>query len=285
MKVIVCIKQIGLLLKPIYAAMDTVENDPGNLVYMLNPYDETAVEEATRLKESLGAEVTVITAGPPRSEEALRYCFALGADKMIRIDCDASDPWETAVVLAGAIRSNDYQMILCGKRAIDTNGEQVGSYVAELLGLPQVSSITGLVIMEQDKAIACKNLGKGDMLEIECDLPALFTMDRALNEPGYPRLARRLLAEEQEITVIKPDDASLNVNEVRKRQGSMQLRPPRPRVRKIFTPESTLSAGERLSLLMGGGASSKKDTKIVGGPATLVAEKLVDFLVKNGIVP
>ena len=100
------------------------------MIRMLNPYDEIAVEESIRIKEKFNdCEVVVITVGPSFCDKILRYSFAMGIDKMIRIDIDTFDPWVTASALAFVIKQLNYDLVMCGKKAIDNNAGQVGTFL------------------------------------------------------------------------------------------------------------------------------------------------------------
>ncbi len=285
MRIIVCIKQTGYIYCPIAIASPGGDLDPEKMVYMLNPYDEVAMEEAMRIKERFsGSEITVITAGPPRTEEALRYAFAFGADKMIRINCQSPYPWATSLVLAETIRDLHYDIILCGKKAIDTNDNQVGTCVAELLGIAQVSGIVRLdVVPEMNKAIVERSVGKGDREAIECDLPTLFTVEKSMNDPRYPKLLDRLHAEKQEVKRIEAASLSIHLNGKLNSSESVSFTPPRPKPKKVFTPDSDLSANERRQLIMLGGIPEKNSAVLQGAPED-IAKKIADILIKEKIV-
>jgi len=203
-RVVVCIKQISYVYHPIAINSSGGHIDQEKMVFMLNPYDEIAVEEAIKIKKNLSnCEVIVITVGPRRAEEALRYAFAMGADKMIRINYESSDSWLISLALAKIIKDLSYDLILCGKKTIDNNGNQAGSFIAELLHIPQVSGIVRLEILpEKKKAIVERYLVKGDRQVVECNLPALFTVENGINDPRYPSLPNRLLSEKKNIEVI-----------------------------------------------------------------------------------
>jgi electron transfer flavoprotein beta subunit len=285
MRVIVCIKQIGFIYHPIAIDSTNGDVDPEKMVYILNPYDEVAMEEAMRIKERfVGSEIIVITAGLPRTEEALRYAFAFGADKMIRIDCQNLDPWATSSVLAETIKGLNYDIILCGKKAIDTNDNQVGTFVAELLDITQVSGIVRLdVVPESKKAIVERYLGKGDREAIECDLPALFTVEKSMNDPRYPKLPDRLRAEKQEIEIVETTSFSTHFDVKLNLSESASLTPPRPRPKKVFTPDSHLSANERRRLIMLGGIADKKGDVLQGAPED-IAKKIVSILIEEKFI-
>jgi len=285
MRIVVFVKQIGYVYHPL--AIESVGGviDPEKMVYMLNPYDESALEEAIQIKERFpGCEVIIITAGPPRDEEALRYAFAFGADRMIRINTESLVPWSIASLLVEVIRNLNLDIILCGKRATDTNDNQVPTLVAELLNLVQVSGIISLEpFPKEEKAMVERYLGKGDREEIECKLPALFTVEKGLNDPRYPTLPNRLLAEKHEIEVIEESSLGARLDNVPDLSVSAQLTPPRPKPKKAFTPDTHLSPGERLKLIMSGGAADKKSDLIEGIPEEL-ANKIMEVLIQEKVI-
>jgi electron transfer flavoprotein beta subunit len=285
LRVIVCIKQIGYIYHPVAIDFQDAKIDPEKIVYMLNPYDEVALEEGVKIKERFeGSEVTIITAGPLADEKSLRYAFAFGADRMIRINCQCLSPSSISLALAEAIKHLEFDIILCGKKAIDTNDNQVGPSIAELLNIVQVSGIVRLEVFPQEKkAIVERYLGKGDREAIECDLPALFTVEKALNDPRYPTLPNRLRAEKQEIERLEissfgiPSDPELELGK------SMKLSPPRPKPFRLFTPDSGLSASERLRLIMSGGITEKKSDLLEGTPEE-VSDKIMEVLIQEKII-
>jgi len=129
MRIVVCVKQVKYVYHDLPLCEARNEIDPEKMVRMMNPYDEISVEEAVRIKERYkDCEVILITVGPPASEEMLRYAFALGGDRMIRVDFESDDPWSISVILAEAIKDLNYDFVLCGKKAIDNNAGLVGSF-------------------------------------------------------------------------------------------------------------------------------------------------------------
>jgi len=279
MRVVVCIKQISYVYHPIAINSSGGHIDPEKMVFMLNPYDEIAVEEAISIKGDLSnCEVIVITVGPPRAEEALRYAFAMGADEMIRINYEGSDSWLISLALVKIIKDLSCDIILTGKKAIDDNGNRVGSSIAELLDIPQVSGIVGLEILpEKKKAIVERYLGKGDRQVVECSLPALFTAENGINDPRYPSLPNRLLSEKKDIEVIDLTSLGLRIDKEMDLTKFMTFLPPRPKPKKLFTPDSNLSASERMKLIMSGGFNEKK-SDLLEGKAEDVANKVIEVL-------
>ena len=165
MNIIACIKQVPasdavIKITQDEKAVDLTEMEKINAkLYVVNPYDEFAVEEAVRTKEKFGGEVTVITMGSERAVEALRTCLAMGADKAIHLKdpaFDGADSYTTALVLSEAIKKLQYDVIFFGKQAIDDDLAAVGIYVAEFLGLPHVGLINKLEIDAVNKKLLLK---------------------------------------------------------------------------------------------------------------------------------
>ncbi|KGG80470.1 electron transfer flavoprotein subunit beta [Caloranaerobacter azorensis H53214] len=185
MKIIVCIKQVP----------DTTEVrlDPttGTLIRegvpsIINPDDKSGLEAALRLKDEIGAEVTVLTMGPPQAEKVLREALAMGADKAILLSDRAfagADTWATSSTLAAAIRKLDYDLIIAGRQAIDGDTAQVGPQIAEHLGLPQVSYVADLKL-DNDRLILKRMFEDGYHL-IRVKMPCLITTLSEMNTPRY----------------------------------------------------------------------------------------------------
>ncbi len=282
MRVVVCIKQVGYIYDPTAIDLSTGEIDSEKMVSMLNPYDEVAVEEALKIKERVnGSEVVILTTGQSKTERALRYAYAMGGDRMVRINYESSDPWSIALILASAIEKTGCDLVLCGKKAIDSNGGQVGSFLAELLRVPQISGIVGLNLFAQEgKAIVERYLGKGDKEELECRLPALFTVEMGLNDPRYPTLSNRLAAEKAEIEVLNPATLGADSDGEESRTEIIKFSQPRPKTRKVFTPDSSLSGADRLKQMMSGG-STEEPSDILEGSADQLAGHIAEFIIQE----
>ncbi|MBU1052757.1 MAG: electron transfer flavoprotein subunit beta/FixA family protein [Proteobacteria bacterium] len=287
MKIIVCVKQIGYIYDPTAINLATGEIDPEKMVSMLNPYDEIAVEEAIKIKESENdCEVIAITAGGPEGDNALKYSFAMGADRMIRLDYENTDPSLISLFLAKAIEKIGYDMVLCGKKSMDSNGGQVGSFLAERLHIPQVSGIVSLKLSLNDKkAVVERYLGKGDREELECDLPALFTTEMGLNDPRYPALPGRLLADKTNIEILDINSLGDSSDKAVGLTDILKFSQPRPKTRKTFSPDSNLSATDRLKLMMsGGGAKPKEDSNVLEGSADELSGHILKYLIQEQII-
>lgn len=201
---------------------------------IINPFDMYAIEEALRVREALGdGSVTVMSMGPPQVEESLREAIALGADEAVLLSDRAfagSDTWSTSYTLAAGIRKlSGFDIVLCGKQAIDGDTAQVGPGVARLLGVPQVTYVRRLTIGTGGEATAERMMEDGyDVIRVP--LPALFTVVKEINEPRLPSLKGKMKAKKADITVWGFDDLDLDPNEIGL-DGSPT------RVIRIFAPE------------------------------------------------
>jgi electron transfer flavoprotein beta subunit len=288
MKIVVCVKQIHFITGR--TGMDPATHflSEEDRIRMVNPYDELAVEEAIRIKEKLKeGQVILVTLGNLIAEKALKRCLAMGADRLIQIN-DPSfrqlDPWGSSVVLSGAIARLEPDLILCGKEALDEDGGQVGAYVADLLGLPYVSCVVKLdLFSDERKARIHRALGKGDKEVVESNLPALFSVEKGLNEPRYPTLPNLLWALEQKIECWDRGFLGLQTSDFQPMTEVVEVYYPRPRPKRIAVPDSRLSGFERALSLLSGGMTEKRGSLLEGPPETLASE-IVQFLTKNGII-
>ncbi len=144
MNSIVCIAQVPDTEAKIKVAAGGKTIDEAGVKFIVSPYDEFALEEAIKLKEAKGGDVTVLTCGPDRAAQALRECLARGATKAIHIksDLDGVDPLGVARILAAAIEAQPFDLVFLGKMGVGTDNALVGPMLAELLGLPQLNVVT-----------------------------------------------------------------------------------------------------------------------------------------------
>ncbi len=205
MHAIVCIKQVP----------DTtdvkVNPETGTLIRegvpsIVNPFDTYAIEEALRLREKFGGKVTVISMGPPQAKEALKEAIAMGADEAILLSDRAfagSDTWATAYTLANAIRKiGDFDVILCGKQAIDGDTGQVGPGIARQLDIEQLTYVFKIQEIDfQAKRIKVERLLEEGREVVETRLPALLTVVKDINQPRYPTIMGIRRATRTEIPV------------------------------------------------------------------------------------
>ncbi len=174
--------------------------------FIINPYDEYAIEEALQLRDRHEGTVTLVSVGPERAAEALRTGLAMGADQAVHI-CDERIPCdELAVskVIAAYLKQQSPDLILGGNFSVDTGSAQVAVRVAELLKLPHVSSITKLEI-EANQAAVVRD-AEGDLEKLTVTLPAVFTAQQGLNEPRYPSLPGIMKAKKKPYKLISLDD-------------------------------------------------------------------------------
>ncbi len=187
MNIVICVKQVPDTETKIRVKDGQV--DHSETKYVVNPYDEYAVEEGLRIKERLGeGKITLVTTGPERAKDALKSGLAVGADEAIHLVDDAfegSDPYATALILSKAVEKLDYDIVLCGKQGVDEDHAQVGIILAELLDIPHVSVVTKLEIADDHKFIVAHREVEGGHEVVESPLPTVITAQKGLNEPRY----------------------------------------------------------------------------------------------------
>ena len=191
MNIIVCLKQVPDTETQIKVGSDGKSIVTDDIKWVMNPYDEHGVEEALRIKEKFGGEVTVVGLGPKRVTESIRTALAMGADKGMLISDEAlegSDSLAVAKALAAAIKELDYDLIFSGQRGVDDDMGVVGANIAELLDIPQLSVIDKVEVAEDGKSVKVNRPIEGSTLVIESALPALITTQKGLNEPRYASL-------------------------------------------------------------------------------------------------
>jgi len=204
LKIAVCIKRVPDSETRVKIAPDGKSLDEAGVKFILNPYDEFAVEEALRRKEQAGSgEVVVFSLGPPAAQETIRAALAMGADRgvLLQVEGIPTDGLAVARALAAELKDGAFDLILFGKIAIDDCNHQVGPMVAELLGLPCVTSVSHLDIAG-GKGVAEREI-EGGIEVCEFPLPAVLTVDKGLNEPRYPAL-KGIMAAKKKPMDIKP---------------------------------------------------------------------------------
>ena len=183
--------------------------DTEDVKWILNPYDEFAVEEAIQTKEKLGGEVIVVSAGPARGIEAIRQALAMGADSGVHIKDDGfaeTDNYTVAKIAASEIKKIDgVDFVLTGMKIIDDESVQVGIQLAEELGLPHVSLVSKVVEIDAGKIVCQKEIDGGSVV-VEVPLPAMITCPDAMNEPRYASLPNIMKAKKKPVTEVTLDD-------------------------------------------------------------------------------
>ncbi len=189
MNLVVCIKQVPDTETQIKVAPDGKSIDQSEIKWVMNPYDEFGVEEALRLKEAHGGEVTVVGAGPKRCTEALRTALAMGADKAVLIEDEGlygADPLFAARILAKAVGELSADIVFFGQRAVDDDCGLTAQAMAQLLDMPQISLVTKVEV--KDGKLVANQPVEGQTLVTESSLPVVLTAQRGLNEPRYASL-------------------------------------------------------------------------------------------------
>jgi electron transfer flavoprotein beta subunit len=185
---VVCIAQVPDTETRIKIGGDGRHIDETGIKYIVSPYDEYALEEAIRLKEKQGGDVTVLAFGPDRVQQALRESLARGATKALHVKGESGDADSLGIakVLAAAIKTIPHDLVLFGKQGVGTDNSLVGPMVAELLGYPQVNVVTHLEVAD-GKVIAHREIEGAEEI-IEAATPAVITAQKGMNEPRYASL-------------------------------------------------------------------------------------------------
>jgi len=210
LEIVVLLKQIPSTESDITLAENGVSIQPDEIKWVVNPYDEFAVEEALRIKESHGGSVTILSVGPERTVEAIRSALALGADSGLLIKSENSDGLLTAKLLAAALKTVPFDLIIAGQRAVDDDQYFIGPAVAELLQIPLISMVTKEKI--EDGTIRCHRSLDGGTAVVEAPLPMLFTTQRGLNEPRYASLPGIMKAKKKPLDIKIPQDLNVDVS-------------------------------------------------------------------------
>jgi electron transfer flavoprotein beta subunit len=196
--IVVCVNHVPDTEMRVKVGPDGKTIDRTNVNYTLNPYDEFAIEESLRLKERFGGEVTALSLGGDSHKETLRKALSVGVDKAILLKDDSPrDSFAVAKALAETIKEISPEIIFFGKQSIDYDGSQVGTMVAEFLGLPSASVIVKLEI-SSGIAIAHREI-EGGHEAVELKLPAVLMAQKGLNEPRYPSLKGIMAAKSRPI--------------------------------------------------------------------------------------
>ena len=236
MEILVCVKQVP----------DTAEVkiDPekhtvirAGVPNIFNPFDQNALEAALQLKDSQGARVTLLSMGPPQAEEVLREGLAMGADDAYLLTdrkVGGSDTLATGYCLAQAVRKvaelqgiEQFDIVLCGKQAIDGDTAQVGPQIATELGIPQITYAAEINV--DGTTVRVKQQNEEGYSVTEAQFPVLITAVKELNEPRFPTIRGTMKAKKREIPHLSADDIKVDETKIGLK-GSPTM------VRKIFTP-------------------------------------------------
>jgi electron transfer flavoprotein beta subunit len=210
MKLAVCINHVPDTAAKINIAADGKNIDKTGVMFVLNPYDEFAIEECLRLKEKNSGEVIAVSLGSDTNKETLRKALAMGVDKAVLLKDDSPrDSFSVARALADYLKEISPDVIFFGKQSVDSDSAVVGTMVAEMLGLPSVSVAIKLEI-SNGSAIVEREI-EGGKEKIQASLPAVFTAQKGLNEPRYPSLKGIMAAKSKPIEEKIPAAAQTKV--------------------------------------------------------------------------
>jgi len=250
---IVCIAQVPDTESRIKIGGDGRHIDETGLKFIVSPYDEFALEEAIRLKEKSGGDVTVVTFGPERAAQALRECLARGATKALHVKADNAvdaDSFGIAKVLAAAIKSVPHDLVFLGKQGVGTDNSLVGPMLAELLGYPQVNVVTHMEAAD-GKLTAHREI-EGAEEVIEAALPAVVTAQKGLNDPRYASLKGIMAAKKITIDTKSIADLGLDDGDVvgkRVKVVKLELPPEKSGGRKVDGADAAAAAKEILKYI------------------------------------
>jgi electron transfer flavoprotein beta subunit len=211
MKVLVPVKRVVDYNVKVRVKSDGTGVDIANVKMSMNPFDEIAVEEATRLKEGGKAtEIVAVSCGVAQCQETLRTAMAIGADRGVLVETDAElQPLAVAKLLKALADKEQPQLIILGKQAIDDDCNQTGQMLAALLGWPQ-ATFASKVSIEGDKAVVTREVD-GGLETLSLQLPAIVTTDLRLNEPRYVTLPNIMKAKKKPLETVKPADLGVDV--------------------------------------------------------------------------
>ena len=203
MKIAVCISHVPDTTTKVKIGSDGKTIDPSGVTYIINPYDEYAVEEALKLKEKHGGETIAITVGKDFVKETLRKAFAMGIDKGILVKTETDlDSFAVARNLADALKEVNPDIIFFGKQSVDYDDSQVGTLTAEFLGLPSVSVVVELTV-DGDNVTAEREIEGGKEI-VTSTMPIVICAQKGLNNPRYPNLKGIMQAKTKSIEEKQP---------------------------------------------------------------------------------
>jgi electron transfer flavoprotein beta subunit len=248
---------IYVLMKRTFDTEEKIVIDNGRIdeegaEFIINPYDEYAIEEAIQVRDEHGGEVTVVTIGSEEAEKQLRTALAMGADKAVLInieeDLEESDQFSTVKILEAFFEEKEVDLILAGNVAIDQASGQVGPRLAERLNIPYVTTITNLEIDGENVHI--ERDVEGDVEKVDATLPLLVTCQQGLNEPRYPSLPGIMKAKKKPLEELELDDLDLDEDDVEPKTKTIEVYlPAEKEAGKILEGELDDQVSELVSLL------------------------------------
>ncbi|KFC62980.1 MULTISPECIES: electron transfer flavoprotein subunit beta/FixA family protein [Massilia] len=212
MKVLVPVKRVVDYNVKVRVKSDGSGVDIANVKMSMNPFDEIALEEATRLKEAgKVTEVVAVSVGVAQCQETLRTGMAIGADRGILVETSVeTEPLAVAKIMKALADKEQPQLIILGKQAIDDDSNQTGQMLAALLGWPQ-ATFASKVVLEDGKVTVTREVD-GGLETVSLTLPAIVTTDLRLNEPRYVTLPNIMKAKKKPLETVKPEDLGVDVS-------------------------------------------------------------------------
>ncbi|GIN71298.1 electron transfer flavoprotein subunit beta [Bacillus sp. J14TS2] len=193
--------------------------------FIINPYDEYAIEEAIRVRDEHGGEVNIVTVGDEDAEKQLRTALAMGADRATLIDIEdeleETDAFSISTIVGEFLKDKEVDLILAGNVAIDGGSGQIGPRVADILDIPYITTITKLTI-EGENVMVTKDV-EGDSEIIETKLPLLVTAQQGLNDPRYPSLPGIMKAKKKPLDELELDDLDLEEADVQVKTKTVEI--------------------------------------------------------------
>ena len=212
MKALVAVKRVVDYNVKVRVKADGSDVDIGNVKMSMNPFDEIAVEEAVRLKESgKVSEIVAVSLGEKKCEETLRTALAMGADRAVHVETDAKlEPLAIAKLLKAVADKENPQILLLGKQAIDDDANQVAQMLAALLNAAQ-GTFASKVQIEGEEALVTREIDGGEEA-VALKLPAVISADLRLNEPRFVKLPNIMVAKKKPLEKLSPADLAVDIS-------------------------------------------------------------------------
>jgi electron transfer flavoprotein beta subunit len=203
--ILVCVKRVPLTGGRMVLTDDQQAIETRHLGFTISPHEECGVEEAVRLTEQHGGEVTVLTLGPPEAEEQIRDCLAIGAHRGVLLETDGEewDPQATAAAIVA--EASEFDLVVFGNESADAGNYQVGIRVAHALGRPVVTGLKGLSVEDGGGALRCEQEVPGGRDVFVVPLPAVVSVLEGINLPRYPSVPAKLRARQKPIERRTPE--------------------------------------------------------------------------------
>lgn len=211
MKILVPVKRVVDYNVKVRVKADGSDVDIANVKMSMNPFDEIAVEEATRLKEAgMATEIVAVSCGVAQCQDVIRTAMAIGADRGIHVLCDQPlEPLAVAKMLKALAEKESAQLVILGKQAIDDDANQTGQMLAALWGVPQ-ATFASKVEISGEQMMVTREID-GGLEKLSMQLPAVVTTDLRLNEPRYVTLPNIMKAKKKTIDQVSPTDLGVDV--------------------------------------------------------------------------